>query len=266
MRNRVKRACGSALCLTIVLAASTANAGGILPTPGYYSLTVYDPSDNVVYQVEQSAATVNPSTIYELFPETSITVGSTSYLLPNITIFSSGAIEFPNAEPTAIYAAGGNPVTGPWDAIFGLVYDPNTQTWNGNSINYFLGFAAGPPGVGTSLCAGRRRYLLFGSEQPDGPRAGLFQRHAVLGHFAPEPWLYSLLLRSIFCCSRAVFADHDARSGRGYVGPRRIPAPEKVAGEDRLISLFAWQPLYFFGSSEFAVQCVSESGRTPSSS
>ncbi len=162
------------MCLTIVLAASTANAGGILPTPGYYSLTVYDPSDNVVYQVEQSAATVNPSTIYELFPETSITVGSTSYLLPNITIFSSGAIEFPNAEPTAIYAAGGNPVTGPWDAIFGLVYDPNTQTWNGNSINYFLGFAAGPPGVGTSLAPDGADTYYSEASNPTGLGLGFF--------------------------------------------------------------------------------------------
>lgn len=120
-----------------------------MATPGQYSLTVYDPNFNVVYQNAVSAGSINPNTIYELFPETSITVGSTSYLLPNISIFGGGSLEFPNAEPTAIYAAGGNPVTGPWDAIFGLVYDPNTQTWNGNSINYFLGFAAGPPGTGT---------------------------------------------------------------------------------------------------------------------
>jgi hypothetical protein len=150
MRNRAKRGCVGALCLTIVLAASTANAGPIA-TPGDYSLTVYAPNFSVVYQVEQSAATINPSTIYELFPETSITVGSNSDLLPNVSIFSSGALEFPNPLPTAIYAAGGNPVTGPWDAIFGLVYNSSTQTWDGNSINYFLGFAAGPPGTGTAL-------------------------------------------------------------------------------------------------------------------
>ena len=120
-----------------------------MATPGEYSLTVYDPSFNVVYQVAVPETTIDPNTIYELFPETSITVGTNSDLLPNISIFGSGTFEFPNAAPTAIYAAGGNPTTGPWDAIFGLVYDTNTQTWNGNSINYFLGFAAGPPGTGT---------------------------------------------------------------------------------------------------------------------
>jgi hypothetical protein len=118
-------------------------------TPGDYSLTVYDPNGNVVYQVEQAAATINPSTIYELSAATSITVGSTSYLLENVSIFGSGAYEAPNTAPTAVYAGGGNPVAGPFDAIFGLVYNANTQIWNGNSINYFLGFSAGPPGVGT---------------------------------------------------------------------------------------------------------------------
>jgi hypothetical protein len=86
--------------------------------------------------------------------------------LTNISIFGSGAIEFANASPTAIYAAGGNPVTGPWDAIFGLVYDSNTQTWDGNSINYFLGFAAGPPGTGEPYGpAGAGTY----ASEPSGP-------------------------------------------------------------------------------------------------
>jgi hypothetical protein len=120
-----------------------------MATPGYYSITVYDPSFNVVAQNEVSAATINNTTIYDLDPTTSVTISSTSYLLWNISIFASGAIEFVNANPTAIYAAGGNPITGPFDAIFGLTYDANTQTWNGNSINYFLGFSAGPPGTGT---------------------------------------------------------------------------------------------------------------------
>ena len=157
MVNRAKLACAHTLCFTMLaLATSTASAGGGMPvaTYGNYSLTVYDPNFSVVYQVEQSAATINPTSLYELFPETSITVGSTSYLLPNVTIFSGGGLEFPNALPTAIYADGGNPITGPWDAIFGLVFDPNTQTWNGNSINYFLGFAAGPPGTGTPFAPG----------------------------------------------------------------------------------------------------------------
>jgi hypothetical protein len=154
MVNRAKLACARTLCLTMLAlatATTTARAGGGVPQAsyGYYSLTVYDPSFDVVYQAKQAVATVNPTNIYELFPETSITVASTSYLLPNVTIFSGGALEFPNALPTAVYAAGGNPITGPWDAIFGLVYDPNTQNFAGNSINYFLGFSAGPPGTGT---------------------------------------------------------------------------------------------------------------------
>jgi hypothetical protein len=176
MVNTAKRVCARTLCLTILaLAASTARAGTVpTATPGDYSFTVYDPSGNVVYQVEQSAATINPSTIYELYPETSITVGSTSYLLTNITFFSGGAIEFPNASPTAIYAAGGNPIAGPWDAIFGLIYDPNTQIWNDPatnpptpiSINYFLGFAAGPPGTGEPYGpAGAGTYFA----EPSGP-------------------------------------------------------------------------------------------------
>jgi hypothetical protein len=130
------------------LATSTASAGPVA-TPGYYSLTVYDSNYNIVAQAEVPVGSINNSSIYDLDPTTSVTIGSTSYLLWNISIFASGALEFPNANPTAIYAAGGNPVTGPWDAIFGLTYDANTQTWNGNSINYFLGFSAGPPGTGT---------------------------------------------------------------------------------------------------------------------
>lgn len=142
-----------AVVLLVLIALGSASSASASPiaTPGEYSLTVYDLNFNIVYQVEQPMATINPNSIYELFPETSITVGMSSDLLPNISIFSSGALEFANALPTAIYAAGGNPITGPWDAIFGLVYDPNTQTWDGNSINYFLGFAAGPPGTGTPL-------------------------------------------------------------------------------------------------------------------
>lgn len=149
MPSTAYRACAGGLCLTILaLATATADAGPVA-TPNQYSLTVYDPSFNIVYQAEQPAATVDPNALYEIFPAVSITVGATSYLLPDITIFAGGAIEFPDAEPTAIYGAGGDPINGPWDAIFGLIYGPSTQTWNNLAINYFLGFAAGPPGTGT---------------------------------------------------------------------------------------------------------------------
>jgi hypothetical protein len=183
MTSRVKRACASALCLTIVLAASTANAGsGPLATPGEYSLTVYDPSFNVVYQVEQSAATINTSAFYELYPETSIKVASTNVRLPNITIFGSGTtdLQIPNALPTAIYAAGGNPVTGPWDAIFGLYYDSTNpqQTFNGNNVNYFLAFSAGPPATGTP-------------NSPDG--AGTYQSEASGPFFSATQYLNTTL-------------------------------------------------------------------------
>jgi hypothetical protein len=172
MTNRSKRACAGALFLTILLAAPTANAD--LTTPGEFSLTVYDPSLNVVYQSEVAQSAVNPNTIYELYPETSVTVGVTSYLLPNISIFGSGALEFPNALPTALYAPGGNPITGPWDAIFGLVYDPNTQNWNGNSINYFLGFAAGPPGTGTTSAPDGSNTWYAEDTNPTGKGVGLY--------------------------------------------------------------------------------------------
>jgi len=148
MTNRLKRAFSSLGVLAVLALSSTTATAGPMTTPGDYSLTIYDPNYNVVYQIEVAAASVNPNTIYDFNPTNSITIGSTSYLLWNISIFSSGALEFPNQDPTAIYAAGGNPITGPWDAIFGLVYD-TTSTWDGNSINYYLGFAAGPPGTGT---------------------------------------------------------------------------------------------------------------------
>ena len=38
--------------------------------------------------------------------------------------------------PTAIYAAG-EPEHRAVGCDFGLVYDPNTQVWAGNTINYF---------------------------------------------------------------------------------------------------------------------------------
>ena len=151
MTSRAARTCASVLSLTIVLAASTANAGSApTPTPGDYSLTVYGPNFNIVYQVEQSAATINPGTLYELSPETSITVGPNSVLLPNVSIFGSGALGIPQCAPHGSFTQrAATRGAGPFDAIFGLVYDPNTQVWNGNNINYFLGFSAGPPGVGT---------------------------------------------------------------------------------------------------------------------
>jgi hypothetical protein len=158
MTSRTKQICTSALCLTILaLAASKTNAQ--VATPGDYSFTVYGPASSgsvgpVVYQVEVAESTINPSSVYQLsLSDISITVSGTNYLLPNLLIFSSGALEFGPA-PTAIYAAGGNEAVGPWDAIFGLVNTGATTTWDGNTISYNLGFSAGPPGTGTPNAPG----------------------------------------------------------------------------------------------------------------
>jgi len=146
MTSNVKSTSVGAFCLAVLAFTGLTARADPIATPGDYSLTIYDPNGGIVYQVEQNENTINPNTIYDFYPENSITIGNTSYLLWNIAIFGSGELEFPNALPTALYV--NNPITGPWQAIFGLAYDSPT-TWNGNTINYYLGFAATPPGQTT---------------------------------------------------------------------------------------------------------------------